>query len=82
MKLIEAFYLHSGNFHDASEERKLIESVYSKNNNYLLMDRAYKNNKALSLAKARGFRTILNSLSFTINNFINNSITSNDIFLT
>ena len=36
-----AFRLSPGNSHDAFEGRKLIESIYSKNNNYLLMDRAY-----------------------------------------
>ena len=36
-----AFCLSPGNSHYAPEGRKLIESIYSKNNNYLLMDRAY-----------------------------------------
>ena len=36
-----AFCLSPGNSRYAPEGRKLIESIYSKNNNYLLMDRAY-----------------------------------------
>ena len=36
-----------GNSHDDPEKRKLIESIYSKNNNYLLMDRVYENDKTL-----------------------------------
>ena len=50
-----AFYLSHGNSYDAPEGRKLIESIYCKNNNYLLMDRACKDNKILALAKARRF---------------------------
>ena len=49
------------------------------------MDRAYEDDKTLTLAKAHGFRTVLplkkivNSLGYTINNFINNEILFNDI---
>ena len=53
------FRLSPGNFHDASEGRKLIESIYSKNNNYLLMDRAYEDDKTLALAKDHGFNTVV-----------------------
>ena len=53
------FRLSPGNSHDAPEGRKLIESIYSKNNNYLLMDRAYENDKTLALAKAYGLKTIV-----------------------
>ena len=53
------FRLSSGNSHDAPEGRKLIESIYSKNNNYLLMDRAYEDDKTLALAKTHGFKTVV-----------------------
>ena len=53
------FRLSPGNSHDDSEERKLIESIYSKNNNYLLMDRAYEDDKTLALAKNHGFKTVV-----------------------
>ena len=43
------FHLSPRNSHDAPEGRKLIESIYSKNNNYLLMDRAYEDDKTLIL---------------------------------
>ena len=49
------FRLSPGNSHDAPEGRKLIESIYSKNNNYLFMDRAYGDNKTLALDKDHGF---------------------------
>ena len=35
------FRLYPGNFHDTPEGRKLIESIYPKNNGYLLIDRPY-----------------------------------------
>ncbi len=54
-----AFDLSPGNFHDAPEGRKLIEFIYSKNNNYFLMDRTYKNDKILDLAKNHGFKTVV-----------------------
>ena len=53
------FRLSPGNSHDAPEGRKLIESIYSKNNNYLLMDRAYEDDKTLALAKNHGFKTVV-----------------------
>ncbi len=53
------FRLSPGNFHNATEERKFIESIYSKNNNYLLMDRAYEDDKTLALAKTHGFKTVV-----------------------
>ena len=53
------FRLPPGNAHDAPEERRLIESIYSKNNNYLLMDRAYEDDKTLALAKNHGFKTVV-----------------------
>ena len=48
-----------GNSHDAPEGRKLIESIYSKNNNYLLVDRAYEDDRTLALAKNHGFKTVV-----------------------
>ena len=53
------FRLSPGNAHDAPEGRKLIESIYSKNNNYLLMDRAYEDDRTLALAKNHGFKTVV-----------------------
>ena len=53
------FRLSPGNSHDAPEGKKLIESIYSKNNNYLLMGRAYEDNKTLALAKNHGFNTVV-----------------------
>ena len=52
------FPLFPGNSHDAPEKRKLIESVYSKNNTYLLMDRTYKDNKTIVLAEFHGFHAV------------------------
>ena len=54
-----AFRLSPGNFHDAPEGIKLIKSIYSKNNNYLLMDRACEDDKTLALAKNHGFKTVV-----------------------
>ena len=52
------------------------------------MDRAYEDDKSLALTKAHDFYTvvppkkkIVNSLGYTINNFINNKILSNNISL-
>ena len=80
------FRLSPGNAHDAPDGRKLIESIYSKNNNYLLMDRAYEDDKTLDLAKNHGFKTvvlpkkkIVSHLGVMINTFINIAILSNDI---
>ena len=53
------FRLSPGHSYDDPEERKLIESIYSKNNNYLLMDRAYEDDKTLALAKTHGFKTVV-----------------------
>ena len=54
-----AFRLSPGNFHDALEGRKLIELLYAKNNNCLLMDRAYEDDKTLALAEGHGFNTVV-----------------------
>ena len=50
------------------------------------MDKAYEDDKTISLAKAHGFnasfilKKIVNYLAYTINSFTNNKIISNDIF--
>ena len=49
------FRLSAGNKHDAPEGRKLIESFYSEDNHYLLMDRAYEDNATRELAVKQGF---------------------------
>ena len=49
------FRLSPGNFHDTPEGRKLIESIYSKNNSYFLVDRAYEGDRTIALARAHGF---------------------------
>ena len=79
------FCLSPGNYHDAPEGRKLIESIYSKNNAYLLIDRAYENDKTLALAENHGFKTlvppkkIVSSFEAMINSFINSATISKDI---
>lgn len=49
------FHLSPGNNHDAPEGRKLIETICSENNHYLLMDRAYEDDKTRSLAMENKF---------------------------
>ena len=79
-------FLSHVNSHDAPEGRKLIESIYSKNNNYLLMDRVYEDDKTFDLAEAPSFyivvspKKIVSYLGVTIDTFINIAILSNDIF--
>ena len=48
-----------GNPNDAPEGRKLIKSIYLKNNSYILIDRAYEDDKTIVLAKAHGFRPVV-----------------------
>ena len=50
-----AFHLSPGNNHDAPEGRKLIEAIYSEDSHYLLMDRAYEDDKTRALAIEHGF---------------------------
>lgn len=45
-----AIRLSAGNKHDAPEGRKLLESIYSYDKHYLLMDRAYRDNETIALA--------------------------------
>lgn len=49
------FRLSAGNKHNAPEGRKLIESFYSEDNYYLIMDRAYEDNKTRELAIKQGY---------------------------
>ncbi|MDE5885074.1 MAG: hypothetical protein K2H29_08395 [Oscillospiraceae bacterium] len=44
------FSLSSGNRHDAPQGRKLLDTICSENDQYLLMDRAYEDDKTRSLA--------------------------------
>lgn len=48
------FHLSAGNRHDAPEGRKLIESIFSDNEHYLLMDRAYEDDATRALAVEQG----------------------------
>ena len=48
------FHLSTGQKHDAPR-RKLIESIYSDDNHYLLMDRAYEDDRTRTLAVQQGF---------------------------
>ena len=81
------FCLPPSNSNNASEKRGPIESIYSKNNNYLLIDRAYTNDKTLALAKAHRFfivislKKITNFPNYIMNDFINREIILNDISL-
>ena len=53
------FRLSPGNSRDAPEGRKLIESIYSQNNNYFLRGRTYEADKTLALAKNHGFKAVV-----------------------
>ena len=55
------FHLSPGNFHNASRGRKLIESIYSKSNSYLLVDRAYEDDKTIAFAKTHDFHPVITS---------------------
>ena len=49
------FHLSTGNKHDAPEGRKIIETIYSDDDHYLLMDRAYEDDITRALAIEQGF---------------------------
>ena len=49
------FHISAGNKHDAPEGRKLLETIYSEDEHYLLMDRAYEDDKTITLAQQQGF---------------------------
>ena len=49
------FSLSAGNRHDAPQGRKLLDTIYSEEEQYLLMDRAYEDDKTRSLAVENGF---------------------------
>ncbi|MBQ9491497.1 MAG: hypothetical protein IJU86_01815 [Firmicutes bacterium] len=53
------FCLSSGKSHDIPEGSQLIEIIYSQNNNCLFMNRAYEDNKTLTLAKEHGFNAVV-----------------------
>ena len=55
----DAFVLSAGNCHDALQGRKLLNTIYSESDHYLLMDRAYEDNKTRSLAEENGFIPIV-----------------------
>ena len=45
------FRIYDGNCHDAPQIRKLIETIYFKDDHNLFMDKAYENDKTLALAE-------------------------------
>ncbi len=53
------FHLSADNNHDAPEGRNLIETICSENQHYLLMDRAYKDDKTRALASEHEFITVV-----------------------
>lgn len=54
-KFALAFHLSPGNNHDAPEGRILISNIYSEHDHFLLMDRAYEDDKTRQAAKESGF---------------------------
>ena len=40
-------------------KKKMIGLIYPKNNNYLLVDRAYEDDKTIALAKSHGFHPVV-----------------------
>ena len=52
-------HLSPGNNHDAPEGRKLIKTISSNTGQYLLMDRAYEDDKTRVLALNQGFSPIV-----------------------
>ena len=80
------FRLSAGNKHDAPEGRKLIESFYSEDKHYLLMDRAYEDNETRELAIKQGFvplfrqKETVKILGNMIRNFTSAAMKLNDIF--
>ena len=57
--IFNGFCLFSGNSHDDPKKRKLI--IYSKNNNYLWINKAYKDDKTIALAKAYDLHPVVPS---------------------
>ena len=53
------FSLSAGNRHDAPQGRKLLSEIYSEDKHYLLMDRAYEDDKTRFLAVENGFIPIV-----------------------
>lgn len=54
-KFALAFHLSPGNNHDAPEGRILLHNIYSDDEHYLLMDRAYEDNATRQAAMDSGF---------------------------
>lgn len=50
--------LSEGNYHDATNGRKLIESFNCKTGCYLLVERAYEDNETLVLELRQGFVSV------------------------
>ena len=50
-----AFRISPGNNHDAPEGRLLLEEIFSEDDHYLAMDRAYEDNATRELAEQQGF---------------------------
>ena len=58
-KFAVTLHLSPGNNHDAPEGRKLIKTISSNTGQYLLMDRAYEDDKTRVLALNQGFSPIV-----------------------
>jgi transposase len=50
-----AFILTGGNVHDAPAGRNLLDEIYSEDNHYLAMDRAYEGDETRQKAIEQGF---------------------------
>ena len=55
------FHLSAVNYHDVPEGRKIIEKIYSEDQHYLLMDRAYEDDKTRALDSEHRFIPVLSS---------------------
>ena len=53
------FHLSSGNKNDAPEGRKLIQSIYSKTGQAMIIDRAYEDNATRAMIEEHGFICIV-----------------------
>ena len=49
------FHISPGNNHDTPEGRNLLKTIYSGNEQFLLMDRAYEDDETRALALKQGF---------------------------
>ena len=55
------FRLSPSDSHNAPKGMKFIESIYPKNNSYLLMDKAYEDDKTIAFAKTHDFHPVITS---------------------